>query len=94
MLAARSEQLPQVALTMLAFGLGAAIPLLAIGTMSREAVLRWRSRMLSAGRGGKAVMGIVLLLTGALIMSGLDKRLETLLVEASPAWLTELTTRF
>lgn len=93
-LAARSEQLPQVALTMLAFGLGAAIPLLAIGTMSREAVLRWRGRMLSAGRGGKAVMGIVLLLTGALIMSGLDKRLETLLVEASPAWLTELTTRF
>jgi len=29
-----------------------------------------------------------------LIVSGLDKKLETLLVEASPAWLTQLTTRF
>ena len=28
------------------------------------------------------------------IVTGLDKRLETLIVEASPAWLTELTTRF
>lgn len=93
-LAARSENLPQVALTMFAFGIGAALPLLAIGAMSREALLRWRSRMLAAGRGGKAAMGIVLLATGFLILSGLDKRLETMLVEASPAWLTELTTRF
>jgi cytochrome c-type biogenesis protein len=29
-----------------------------------------------------------------LIVSGLDKKLETLLVEASPDWLTQLTTRF
>jgi hypothetical protein len=30
----------------------------------------------------------------ALILTGLDKRIEAMLVEASPAWLTELTTRF
>jgi cytochrome c-type biogenesis protein len=29
-----------------------------------------------------------------MILTGFDKRLETILVEASPAWLTELTTRF
>jgi len=31
---------------------------------------------------------------GALILTKLDQRIETILVEASPAWLTELTTRF
>jgi len=93
-LAARSENLPSVALTMAAFGLGAAIPLLVIGTMSREALLRWRDRMLSAGRGGKAIMGALMIAVGLMILSGFDKRIEAALVDASPAWLTELTTRF
>ena len=93
-LAARAENLTNVALTMLAFGIGAALPLLAIGMMSREALARWRSRMLAAGSGGKALMGVVLVAIGALILTGLDKRIEAILVEASPAWLTELTTRF
>jgi hypothetical protein len=35
-----------------------------------------------------------LLLFGLLIVSGLDKRLESILVENSPQWLTDLTTRF
>lgn len=93
-LAARAENLTNVALTMFAFGIGAALPLLAIGMMSREALARWRSRMLAAGSGGKALMGVVLVAVGALILTGLDKRIEAILVEASPAWLTELTTRF
>jgi len=94
LLAARAESLGTVALTMFAFGIGAALPLLAIGMMSREALARWRGRMLAAGSGGKAVMGAILVTTGVLIFTGLDKRLEAFLVEASPAWLTELTTRF
>jgi cytochrome c-type biogenesis protein len=93
-LAARSEQLLGVGVTMLAFGLGAALPLLAIGAMSRDAMLRWRGRFLAAGRGGKLAMGALLVGFGGLILSGLDKRLEAILVDASPAWLTELTTRF
>jgi cytochrome c-type biogenesis protein len=93
-LAARAENLTIVALTMFAFGIGAALPLLAIGLMSREALARWRNRLLAAGSGGKALMGVVLVATGALILTGLDKRIETILVEASPAWLTDITTRF
>jgi hypothetical protein len=50
--------------------------------------------MLSAGSTGKAVMGLALVTIGVLVLTGLDKRLVTLLVDASPAWLTELTTRF
>jgi len=93
-LAARAENLTSVALTMLAFGIGAALPLLAIGMMSREALMRWRNRLLAAGSGGKALLGVLLVAIGALILTGLDKRVEAMLVEASPAWLTEVTTRF
>ena len=37
---------------------------------------------------------VSVVVVGLFIVTGLDKRLETLIVEASPAWLTELTTRF
>jgi len=94
LLAARGENIGAVALTMVAFGLGAALPLLLLGSLSREALLRWRERLLAAGKGGKALLGALLLAIGVLILSGLDKKLETILVNASPAWLTNLTTRF
>ena len=55
-----------------------------------DAKALWRSRLLAAGTGGKAHMGTTL----TLIVTGLDKRLETALVDASPALLTEIITRF
>ena len=56
--------------------------------MSREALARWRGRLLAAGSGGKVADAASLLLAvGVLVLTGLDKRLETILVEASPAWL-------
>jgi cytochrome c biogenesis protein CcdA len=94
LLAARGENIGAVALTMTAFGVGAALPLVLLGLVSRGAMMRWRDRLLAAGRGGKALMGALLLSLGVVILGGLDKRLETALVEASPEWLTELTTRF
>jgi cytochrome c biogenesis protein CcdA len=93
-LAAQGEDLVQVTLVMLVFGVGAALPLLVLGTLSREALLRWRNRLMEAGKGGKMLLGGLLVALGLFIVSGLDKRLETVLVDASPAWLTELTTRF
>jgi cytochrome c-type biogenesis protein len=77
---------------MIAFGLGAALPLILFGLLSREALLRWRGRLMGAGSGGKMLLGGLLIAIGVLVASGLDKRLETLLVDASPAWLTRLTT--
>lgn len=93
-LAARSENLGQVALTMAVFGLGAALPLLVMGLLSREAMLRWRGRLLEAGSSGKIILGVLLVGVGILILTGLDKQIEAVLVEASPAWLTDLTTRY
>jgi cytochrome c-type biogenesis protein len=93
-LAAKGESLGQVALTMLAFGLGAGLPLAILGSLSREVLMRWRTRMLEAGSKGKMMFGAVLLIAGLLVLTGLDKRVEAALVEASPDWLVTLTTRF
>jgi cytochrome c biogenesis protein CcdA len=93
-LAARGENLGQVALTMAAFGIGAALPLLAMGFLSREVMVRWRGKLLKAGKGGKTALGILLAIVGLMILTGLDKAVETQLVELSPDWLTRLTTRY
>lgn len=93
-LAARGESLGAVAATMATFGIGAAVPLLLLGTLSREAMMRWRGRLMNAGSGAKSFLGVLLIIIAMLIATGLDKRLEAALVEASPAWLTDLTTRY
>jgi cytochrome c biogenesis protein CcdA len=93
-LAAQREALPQVAGVMIMFGLGAAFPLLLIGSLSREALLRWRGRLATAGQTGKYLLGGALLAIGAAILTGVDKQLEAAAVQLSPAWLTDLTTRF
>ena len=93
-LAAKGEDLGQVALTMLVFGVGAALPLMLLGFVSREAMMRWRGRLMETGSIGKTVLGVLLVVVGVLVATNLDKRLETILVDASPHWLTELTTKF
>jgi cytochrome c biogenesis protein CcdA len=93
LLASQGRDLGVVALTMLLFGLGAALPLLLLGTLSREVLMRWRDRMMRLGRGLKVALGLLLVVTGVMIASGADKRLEAVLVDASPGWLTALTTR-
>jgi cytochrome c biogenesis protein CcdA len=93
-LAAQGRDLGRVALVMLAFAIGTALPLLGLGLLSREALLRWRDRMLGAGTNGKRALGLVLLATGVFILTGFDKPLEAALLQAAPAWITELGTRF
>ncbi|MEQ7154431.1 cytochrome c biogenesis CcdA family protein [Brevundimonas aurifodinae] len=94
LLAAQGQDLGRVALTMLIFGIGAATPLVAIGLMSRQALARLRGRMLAAGSIGKYLLGGFMVLIGVLILIGVEKSIESWLVQASPLWLTQLTTRF
>jgi cytochrome c-type biogenesis protein len=94
LLASQAKDLPQVAATMLLFGLGASSPLLAVGMLSREVMSKARGRLLSAGQSLKAALGIAFVLIGTAILTGVDKKIETALVDTSPQWLTELTTRY
>lgn len=93
-LAAQGRDLVQVALTMFVFAMGTALPLLLLGLMSREALMRWRGRMLATGSTGKVILGIILVSTAAVILSGIDKPLEAALLQVTPAWMTEIGTRF
>jgi len=93
-LAAQGHALGQVALTMLAFALGASLPLIGLGVLSQRLAGRWRDALRTAGRQGRLALGAVAGLIGLLIVSGLDRPIEALLVTASPMWLTQLTTRF
>ena len=91
LLASQGKNLPAVAATMLVFGLGASLPLLAVGSISRATLRRWRGGLAGAGQWGKWLLGGGMLAAGILALSGLDKALETVLVDASPLWLTQLT---
>jgi cytochrome c biogenesis protein CcdA len=93
-LAAQGQSLGAVALVMAAFGLGAAVPLVLVGSLSREAMKRWRGRLMGAGQAGKRAMGVAALAVALFIATGWDKAVEAALVRASPEWLTDLTTRF
>jgi len=93
-LAAQGRDLASVTSVMVAFGLGTAVPLLVVGSLSRQALMCWRGRMMSAGKTGKLILGGGALAVATLILTGADHALEGALVAASPAWLTDLTTRF
>jgi len=94
LLAAQSRHLGLASLVMLAYGIGAGLPLMLIGVLSRETMMRWKGGMMHAGKGLKQAMGAMLVALGVLMLSGYDKAVETQLVQASPAWLTSITTRF
>ena len=93
-MAARGENLPAVAATMLAFGLGAGLPLALLGLATRGTLAAWRARLAKAGGAGKTVLGLVLVTLGVMVLAGWDKQVEAALVAWSPGWLTALTTRF
>ena len=93
-LAAQGKDIGAVAAVMAAFGLGAALPLVLVGSLSRNAMARWRARMLGAGAAGKRLFGGAALAVAVLIVTGWDKAVEAALVRASPDWLTDLTTKF
>ncbi len=88
-LAARGDSLPRAAAIMAAFGMGSATLLLAAGYASR-AVVGQRLRLLRAGESGRLVFGIVLLLIGASVASGVDKSIESAFLARLPQWWVEV----
>lgn len=94
LLAAQGKDLLQVSMTMMAFGIGVAVPLAGIGLLSRQLLQRTRDRIIVAGSRFKVVFGATLVFMGGMILLGYDKSVEAALVQASPLWLTTITTSF
>lgn len=94
LLAAQGQNLGEVALTMLFFGLGAALPMLLIGLASRATLAKWRGRIQANSKIGKRVFGVILISFAVLTLTGLDRSLQTYLVSNTPEWLSNLTTLY
>ena len=93
-LASQGSHLPQVMLLMGVFGLGAALPIASLAYVSRNVMLKMRAKLIQAGQAGKLILGVIMVALAVMILSGVDKPVESWLVDHSPAWLTNLTTRF
>lgn len=93
-LASQGESLGHITLVMALFGLGAGVPLILLGLLSRQAMLRFRDKLLLAGQTGKKVLGILLLLVGFMIIFGWDKQLESLALDHLPQWLVDLSVKY
>jgi len=93
-LAAQSGTAGGAALTMGAFALGAALPLLALAFAARSAMPAIRRRLAGVGGWGRPAAGALVLLVGLAMLTGLDRQAEAVLTAALPdAWVT-LITRF
>lgn len=75
------------------FGIGAAVPLVAVAYLSKAKFLRFRDWMLAYSANIKRAVGILMLLLGLAVLTGYDKKLEGLLVNLMPEWLIAITTR-
>ncbi len=75
------------------FGIGAAVPLVAVAYLSKAKFLRFRDWMLAHSAKIKKSVGVLMLLLGFAILTGYDKKLEGFLVNLMPGWLIAITTR-
>jgi len=92
-LAAQRRSLGAAAAVMAAYSLGAVVPVLLLAYGSRRLAAR-PDRLALVARLGKPAVGVALVLLGMLSVTGGDKVLETRVLDAMPAWLVDLTTRF
>jgi cytochrome c biogenesis protein CcdA len=93
-LAAQGETALYAASVMAVFAVGAATPLLLLGYGARGAMGEWKRRLSSVSSGGKAVLGAILVAFGVLVLTGLDKTIETRLLDLMPEWWVNLTVQF
>lgn len=91
-LAAESGGLAPAALRMLAFGLGATVILMMLAYGSRAAITNRRDALLSLTGWIKPAAGVLFIVTGLIVLGGIDKIIEAFLVTRMPGWLVDITT--
>ncbi len=92
-LAAAGGSLAGAMATMFVFALGAALALLAAGFGLGRLAARARGAIAKRAQLGQAALAVVLIALGGAILSGLDRKFEAAVLEATPDWLVALTTR-
>jgi cytochrome c biogenesis protein CcdA len=92
--ASQGENLAAAFATFVVFGLGVATVLLAFAYGSRKLLGAGTGGLRGAARWSKPLLGGLLVAVGLLILSGLDKALEAVLLSVMPDWLIAFTVRF
>lgn len=93
-MASQRETVFQAGVTMFLFALGTTLPLLLIAYASRSFFAVNQEKLLKFGEISKRVLGAILLVTGSAVLLGLDKLIETKLLDLLPeAWI-DLVTKF
>lgn len=92
--ASQGQNLAGAALTFFVFGLGVALSLLVVASLSRRLLTGSGSRLRAISHWSKPILGLTLMVVGVAILTGLDKTIETALLEVLPDWLIRFTTRF
>lgn len=85
-LASMGQAMPLAFATMVAYGLGTASMLLAVGLASREVLIRARPRVDGSVLWAKRGLGVTMGVLGLLVLTGFDKRLEAWGVGWLPDW--------
>lgn len=91
-LASQGGSFIHTGLVMFSFGVGASLPLIALGTLSQQSFFNNRTKLLLTGKSGKIILGGLLIGVGGLIVTGLDKAFEAWVLNHAPEWLIRLTT--
>lgn len=93
-LASQSGASSQALLTMTVYSVGAGLPMLAIAYGLRTVFINKRKTIMSFAENSKKVFGYVLVISGVLILTSLDKVIETYLLSNLPEAWVNLITKF
>lgn len=90
-LASSGGSLFQAGAIMLAFSFGVATLIIALGYGARDLLMRNRARAQALAIRARPVIGIIFILVGIALISGLVQYLEFLAVQYLPVWLQDLS---
>lgn len=89
-LASMGQDMVMALVVMFAFGIGTAAVLLLAALLSGRLLSRWRPDLMSHAARGKQLLGSLLLVLGGLVLTGVDKVLETFALGILPDWVLTL----
>ncbi|MBV7266538.1 cytochrome c biogenesis CcdA family protein [Erythrobacter ani] len=92
--ASQGQNLVGSFLVFLIFGLGVATSVLAFAYGSRKALGERRKSLQTLAKYGKPLFGAALLVVGSMVLTGFDKVVEIIVLDALPAGLVQFTTQF
>lgn len=76
------------------YGLGASLPLILLVYGARNIFLKYRQRLQAVEGFSKPMLGLLVCTIGVFVLTGVDKRVETLVLSYLPSSFIDLITRF